>query len=128
MTRYGKEILACLYRTGGHLTAEQIFLQVKQAEPGIALATVYNNLNRLCQTGEIRRISIHGQTDRYDKTVTPHGHLICERCGKISDVVIQNLLGQLEQQLHTHLNSYELNLHYICPECRAAEEERKCSE
>lgn len=124
MTRYGKEILACLRRSGEHLTAEQIFLQVKQQSPGIALATVYNNLNRLCQEGEIRRVSVAGQTDRFDQTVQPHGHLVCDRCGRISDVVLQDLLPQMEQRLHTPLRTYELNLHYFCPRCRAEETER----
>ena len=124
MTRYGREILSCLRHAGGHLTAEQIFLLVKQEEPGIALATVYNNLNRLCQEGAVCRVSVAGQTDRFDQTVQPHGHLICDRCGSISDIELQDLLPQLEQQLHTPLDTYELNLHYLCPRCRAEETER----
>lgn len=125
MTRYRQAILSCLRRTEEHLTAEQIFLLVKQEEPGIALATVYNNLNRLCQTGEIRRVSVAGQTDRYDRTVKPHGHLICDRCGSITDAVLPELLPELERQLHTRLSAYELNLHYLCPDCRRAEEKER---
>ncbi|MGM9538237.1 MAG: Fur family transcriptional regulator [Candidatus Onthomonas sp.] len=125
MTRYGRVILSCLRRAEGHLTAEQIFFLVKQEEPGIALATVYNNLNRLCQEGELRRISVAGQTDRYDETVKPHGHLVCDRCGSITDVPLPELLPELEQRLHTPISAYELNLHYLCPDCRSTEKEKE---
>lgn len=123
MTRYGKQILACLREAGGHLTAEEIFLLVRQEEPGIVLATVYNNLNRLCQAGEVRRVSVSGQTDRFDGTVARHDHLVCDRCGQISDVVIQDLFQELEQRTQLTLRSYELNLHYICPACRASQQQ-----
>lgn len=118
MGKYRMQILSCLQQSGGHMTAEQIFLWVKRREPGIVLATVYNNLNRLCQEGVIRRISIPGQPDRYDKTAAPHDHLICDRCGQLADVVFPDFLRELETKLHIHLNSYELNIHYICPDCQ----------
>lgn len=124
MTRYRRAILSCLRQGREHLTAEQIFLQVKQEEPKIVLATVYNNLNRLCQEGVIRRISVAGAPDRYDRTVTHHGHLICDRCGSIADAVLPDLMSELEQRLHTSLTAYELNLHYLCPRCQTEKTKR----
>ena len=48
MTRNGKRILEIINHSDDHLTAEQIFLRLKQTYPKIALATVYNNLHSLC--------------------------------------------------------------------------------
>ena len=45
MTRNGEQILDIINRSTDHLTAEQIFFQMKQIAPKIVLATVYNNLN-----------------------------------------------------------------------------------
>ena len=44
MTRNGEQILDIINRSTDHLTAEQIFFQMKQIAPKIVLATVYNNL------------------------------------------------------------------------------------
>ncbi len=46
MTQNGKRILELINSSCEHPTAEQIFLLMKQTTPKIALATVYNNLNR----------------------------------------------------------------------------------
>ena len=67
MTQNGKLILDIVMNSNAHLTAEQIFLQLKQTAPKIVLSTVYNNLNTLCEQGMLRKISIEGSPDRYDK-------------------------------------------------------------
>ena len=125
MSRYQALILDCLRRGGGHLTAEQVFLLAREEAPTIALATVYNNLNRLCQECALRRLTIAGQTDRYDLLTRTHGHLICDRCGRIGDVVLPGLLGRLSAEVGEPLASYELNLHYLCPACRQGEKEAR---
>ena len=58
MTRNGEQILDIINRSTDHLTAEQIFFQMKQIAPKIVLATVYNNLNMLYEQGVIRKVSV----------------------------------------------------------------------
>lgn len=67
MSRYAELILELINQSQGHMTAEQIFLELKKTEPRIVQATVYNNLNALCQEGLIRKLSLEGSPDRYDK-------------------------------------------------------------
>lgn len=59
MSRYAELILELINQSQGHMTAEQIFLELK-TEPRIVQATVYNNLNALCQEGLIRKLSLEG--------------------------------------------------------------------
>ena len=47
MTKYAKKILEIVESSNDHLTAEQIFMQLRETYPTVVLATVYNNLNRL---------------------------------------------------------------------------------
>ena len=54
MTQYAKMILELINQSGGHLTAEQLFLELKKEAPKVVQATVYNNLNTWCQEGRIR--------------------------------------------------------------------------
>ncbi len=121
--RYRELILQQLRQCDGHHTAEQLYLQVKEIQPGIAMATVYNNLAALVQDGQIRRVRIPDQADRYDKNMTPHDHLICDRCGRLTDIQLGNFSQALEETLGIHVSSYELRVHYVCPDCREPERE-----
>ena len=103
------------------MTAEQVFFALKKTEPKVVLATVYNNLNTLCSEDLIRKISMEGSPDRYDK-IRRHDHLICKRCGKLSDIMFEDLAGRLEEQLRENILSYDLRVFYLCPECRTKEE------
>ena len=102
-----------------HMTAEEIFMKAKSFMPDIAQATVYNNLNYLTNHGIIRRISILGENDRYDRNIMPHAHLICDQCKVITDVEVTDSawLGTFTQKTVT---SYDLTLHYICDKCENA--------
>lgn len=80
--RYEKSILELVNTSNSHMTAEQVFFALKQNYPSVVLATVYNNLNHLCQQGRIRKISVEGCPDRYDKQIR-HDHLVCRRCAAL---------------------------------------------
>lgn len=101
-----------------HMTAEQVFLALKKSYPSVVLATVYNNLNSLYQQGRIRKISVEGQPDRYDKN-TRHDHLVCRRCGRLSDIHLADLTADLERQTGLSIEGYDLKIQYLCPQCRA---------
>lgn len=117
MTKYAKIILELINQSGRHMTAEQLFFELKKTEPKVVLATVYNNLNTLCQEGLIRRLSMEGSADRFDK-LKKHDHLVCKKCGAVSDQSFEDLTKDLEKQLGEAIVSYDLKVYYLCPECR----------
>ena len=67
MTKYEKEIYNIITHSTGHLTVEQIYLELKKKCPKVVLATVYNNVNKLWKAGRIRKISVENMPDRYDQ-------------------------------------------------------------
>lgn len=117
MTKYAKLILEFINQSKEHMTAEQLFLELKSTEPKIVQATVYNNLNTLCQEGLIRKISTEDSPDRYDR-IEKHDHLVCKMCKTLSDIKLEDLTKNLEQQLGAEFISYDLKVFYLCPECR----------
>ena len=121
MTRYSKQILELINQSDRHMTAEQLFLELKKTEPKVVQATVYNNLNVLYQKGLIRKLSLAGSPDRYDK-IHRHDHLICKKCGALSDAAFRDITGDLEKQLGEGIISYDLNIFYLCPKCREKNE------
>lgn len=116
--KYADMIEELVLQSKDHLTAEQIFLEMKKKYPGVVLATIYNNLNALCKEGKIRKVCVEGSPDRYDKTVR-HDHLVCTSCGALADITLADLTELLEKQIGEDFLSYDLRINYICPKCRA---------
>ena len=67
VTKYAKKIFEIVESSRSHMTAEEIFDVLRQTYPTVVLATVYNNLNRLWQEKLIRKVSVEGMPDRYDR-------------------------------------------------------------
>ena len=117
MTRQRTLIYQIIQDSMTHLSAEEVFDLAKQEMPTIVRATVYNNLNALTEQGLIRRVIINGKPDLYDKTLKAHDHLICDGCGKITDINLGNVLQILRDRTGLPITSYDLNIHYLCDEC-----------
>ena len=118
MTKQRELILNILKQSDRHLTADEIFFLAKLKMPSIAMATIYNNLNAMHEAGIVNRLHIDGVADCFDKIVEPHDHLLCDGCGKITDVHLPAIAGEIESALGTEIADYELTVHYLCPECR----------
>ena len=117
VTKYAKQILELVETSRSHMTADQIFMELRKTYPTVVLATVYNNLNRLWEENQIRKISVEGMPDRYDRTQR-HDHLVCKKCGKLLDVDLGDLTAQLEKKAGIPILAYDLKLMYLCDECR----------
>lgn len=124
MTKYGKQIVNLVSCSHDHLTAEQIYLQLRQRGVMLSLAAVYNNLKNLVEDGVLRKITLDGSPDRFDKA-TGHQHLICSGCGRLSDVEIRDLTDILRQDTETEVLSYDLKISYLCEECRRKREQNQ---
>lgn len=123
MTKYAKKILEIVESSRSHLTAEQIFEQLRETFPSVVLATVYNNLNRLWEDNRIRKISVEGMPDRYDR-ILRHDHLVCRKCGRLLDVDLGDLTEQLEKKAGIPILSYDLKLVFLCEACRKKSQEK----
>ena len=106
------------------MTAEQVFEALRQSCPKVALATVYNNLNRLWEEELIRKISVEGMPDRYDR-IQRHDHLVCKCCGRLADVDLGDLTQQLESKIGMPILSYDLKLLYLCDSCREQQRQKQ---
>ena len=118
MTKQRAAILEVIRSEKCHFTAEEIFERVKMKMPGIARATVYNNLHTLEEEQIIRRISGEGASDRYDSSYIPHGHLFCTVCHKIKDFDIPSFDQTLAEKIGSEIESYELKVRCVCADCR----------
>lgn len=117
MTDYERRIYELVSASHSHMTAEEVHKRLKGECPAVSLATVYNNLNKLWAAKLIRKVSVPGAPDRYDRAAR-HDHLVCRGCGKLTDICFSDLTPALQAQTDEEILYYDLKVIYLCPECR----------
>lgn len=116
MNRNAQLILDAIAHSTDHPTAEQLHRRLADQGCAMALATVYNNLASLQEQGLVRKVRAASGPDRYD-VPRRHDHLVCARCGKLSDATLEDLTDSIQRQLGAEIISYDLQISYLCDEC-----------
>lgn len=79
-------ILKVLISDKSHPTIKEIYNKVHLLDKTIGQATVYRNVNKLVNSGKIKKLSINNEIDHYDGDVSNHYHFICTSCNNIVDI------------------------------------------
>src|SRR5690625_3402058 len=116
-----------LEREEDHLSAEEVFLLVKEKAPEIGLATVYRTLELLCELKVVDKINFGDGVSRYDLRKEGiehfHHHLVCMECGSVEEI-IEDLLSDVEkiveEQWEFQVKDHRLTFHGICKQCQNA--------
>ena len=103
-----------------HPTADYIYHLLKPENPNLSLATVYRNLNTFAGDGRIVKISMPNGSDRFDGTLRPHFHMVCEQCGEVTDIDL-SLLEHMAEEVYTQsgfsVSYYNLVIYGVCERC-----------
>ncbi|CAM3240263.1 ferric iron uptake transcriptional regulator [Vagococcus fessus] len=119
-------VLVLLENDKDHMSAEEIYMLVKQKSPEIGLATVYRTLEMLTDLKIIDKISFNDGVSRYDLRKEGaqhfHHHLLCLECGSIEEIE-EDLLGDVEKIVEKRFNflvkDHRLTFHGVCRKCQA---------
>ena len=103
-----------------HPTAQMVYDALRAESPKLSLGTVYRDLNQLAAAGQLLKIALPDGGCRFDGTLRRHSHVVCERCGAVEDVVLQDVRfgEQVERQTGFRLSSLSLVMRGVCPACR----------
>ena len=74
-----------------HISAENLFDEVKKEDRKISMATIYNTLKQFTNLGLIREIVVDKNKSLYDTNNKPHYHLYIEDEGKVHDIPTDNI-------------------------------------
>lgn len=118
-------VLVLLENEKEHLSAEEVYMFVKQKNRDIGLATVYRTLEMLTDLKIVDKISFNDGLSRYDLRKEGakhfHHHLLCLECGAIEEVE-EDLLGEVENTVelkyHFLVKDHRLTFHGICEQCQ----------
>lgn len=108
-----------------HLSAEEIYMKVKNNNTGIGLATVYRTLEILTELNILNKITFQDGLARYDLNKhqnqhQPH-HLLCLKCGAIEEVtydMLQSVEEEIERKYQFKISDHRLTFHGICRQCQ----------
>lgn len=119
-THQRQEIYETVKGVNKHLTAEQVMNILKSENKKVGLATVYRNLNYLCENKMIRKFEENGVV-LYDGNCEPHDHLHCVKCNKHFDIpsLVQfNDLKRIEKEYKFLVQEHFMTYEGVCDDCR----------
>ncbi len=118
-------VLEALAVQGGHLTAEEIMRWAAQRLPALNLATVYRTLDLLVSVGLVAQTDLGGGAATFELVGnSPHHHLVCERCGEVSeldDALLASFRAQLLDRSGFRAHSRHMAIFGTCRACLAIE-------
>ena len=105
-----------------HISADELY---KKLSGSVGKATVYRQLEKLCDEGLIRKYSIgKGQSSCYqlnkEKHCETHYHLMCTECHKVIHLECDTLSSLSKHIMSEHgflLDSSKTVLYGICSDC-----------
>lgn len=113
-------VLEAVNKLKCHATAEEVYSELVREHPSISRATVYRNLQRLCEDGEIRKREIPNGADCFDHLCSDHYHVRCTSCGRVFDVDMDYMTDLQQSIKNTHgfvLTGHDIIFKGICPSC-----------
>lgn len=114
LTESRKAVIRYLMMSDQHPSADVIYYDLLPDNPGMSLATVYNNLKVLVEEGIVSEIKVNNDD---------HLNIVCEKCGHITDLdlPIPSFKEEVESQTGFRITREQMILHGICPNCQKPE-------
>lgn len=114
-------VLDAVNRLKCHATADEIYQLIATEHPHISKGTVYRNLQKLADSGEIRSVEMPGCAQRFDHLCHPHYHVKCDKCGRVFDVEMNYILDLAQRIKDSHgfeFTGHDIVFRGICPDCK----------
>jgi len=115
-------IIEYLRSVDTHPSADEIYTEVRKEIPNISLGTVYRNLKKLSELGEILRISGEDGGDRFDGNPIPHYHFSCMECSRVTDIrvpYLEDLDDRIGGITGNEIHSHTVMFRGICKACKS---------
>ena len=123
------KVLETLASTDSHPTVNEIHAEVRRVYPSTSLATIYNTIELLKETGQVLELEFSGSPNRYDGLRPDfHPHLICLICRSVEDMDVDMFdVKDVSLDLVSSASGYQIarqrtDYYGICPECQQNDE------
>lgn len=124
------QVIEIFFRTGTHVTVEELTHEVRKRNPSVGFTTVYRTVKLLARLGYAKELDFGDGLKRYENNlVAHHDHLVCQECGEVSEFEEPRIETLQEQVARKHgflPTMHRLDIYGYCRQC--ASEEKKMRE
>ncbi len=122
-TAQRREVIRLLGRVQGFVSAQELHGLIVRDGGRIALATVYTQLKKLVESGEVDVVMTDRGESLFRRCVVDahHHHLACRNCGAIVEVdtpELETWSRDIARRYGYQDVHHVLELNGICPECQ----------
>jgi Fur family ferric uptake transcriptional regulator len=118
------DITQVFFKLGHHISAEELYAEVKKINPHVGYATIYRTLRLLKECDLLSERHFDESQARYEAVgKRHHDHFICERCGRIIEFenqAVERLQDTIAHDLKVTLTHHKLELYGTCSACAAS--------
>ena len=108
-----------------HLSAEDVYKALIEADEDVGLATVYRVLTQFESAGLVMRHHFEGGSSVFElTTIDHHDHIVCQICGSVEefyDEVIESQQEMIAEKYGFRITDHSMYLYGICKDCQAKE-------
>ena len=123
VTKQRSAILSILLEASGSITADEIYLALKQQEQPFGLSTVYRALASLEEHDLITRSDLPGSSQCFFLKTAGHRHrLVCVRCKHsilLDGCPVEQFASQVGSSNGFVITGHSFEIFGICPECQS---------
>ena len=110
--------------SGRRLTAQELWLRVRQRQPGIGRATVFRTVETLVAAGVARRLELDSHAYGYVACQPEHHHhLACSICGRVEEIgeaYIRPVAERVAADTGFVIDDARLDFYGRCARCAAS--------
>lgn len=124
---FQKALIDEAIHTLNHPSAEDVYAYVLKSHPTVSKATIYRNLGKMADDGQILRISIPNNADHFDYQTHKHYHFHCEDCLQLFDIDVSynENLNQVNPANGFTIKDHSLTFSGICDKCHPSNNKGK---
>ena len=104
-----------------HLSADEVYRNLLEDDESIGLATVYRVLTQFEDAGLVIRHNFEGGHSVFElNDADHHDHMICVKCGSVTEFFDRRIEEQQEKVAHDHgftIQDHSLTLFGTCKRC-----------
>jgi len=124
-TSQRRAVLDAVLDFSDHFETEQVLYLLRERGARVGKATLYRTLPLLVDCGILKQVRFDVKQAYYEYAFEedPHDHMVCRRCGRITEFASEELLDlgrQIAKRHHFHVISHRLQLSGLCWECSIA--------
>jgi Fur family ferric uptake transcriptional regulator len=119
-----RDIIATEFLRGtGHITAEDLYINIHGKHPAIGYTTVYRTLKLLADCGLATERMFADNLTRYEPLSAGdhHDHLICVNCGSITEfenTKMEKLQEKIAHEFGFYTVLHKMELYGYCQKCK----------